>query len=148
MDNWARPQPASSRHESARRTRTPNLYGTFPLRAQAVASRKYTLFQVEHRRDRPHDMVDDEDSQVYGGMGGESAAGRRAVDETRSQILVYAGKPIYAMFTANAGWYTGDPGFIFDQPLPYLNAVPDPYSPEEQASPSTRSIRAGRASRS
>ena len=36
------------------------------------------------------------------------------------------------MFTANSGWYTGDPRFIFDQGLPYLNAVPDPYSSEEQ----------------
>ena len=102
------------------------------LKAQAIASRTYALFQVQHRRDRAYDMVDDEGSLVYGGSEGESARGRRAVDETRGTVLVYGGRPIYAMFTANTGWHTGDPKFIFDQPLPYLNAVPDPYSPGEQ----------------
>jgi stage II sporulation protein D len=108
------------------------------LKAQAVASRTYALYQVEHRRDRAYDMVDDEGSQVYGGVEGESAPGRRAVDETRGMVLAYGDRPIYAMFTANTGWYTGDPKFIFDQALPYLNAVPDPYSPGEQLGHWTR----------
>lgn len=108
------------------------------LQTQAIASRTYALYQVQHRRERGWDMVDDEGSQVYGGVDGESASGRRAVDQTRGQVLVYRGRPIYAMFTSNTGWYTGDPKFIFDQPLPYLNAVPDPYSPSEQLGRWTR----------
>lgn len=102
------------------------------LKAQAIASRTYALYQVQHRQDRDYDMVDDEGSQVYGGVEGESAAGRRAVDETRGMIATYRGRPIYAMFTSNTGWYTADPAFIFDQPLPYLTAQPDEYSPGEQ----------------
>jgi len=102
------------------------------LKAQAIASRSYALYQVRHRRDRSYDMVDDEGSQVYGGVEGESGPGRRAVDETRGMVLTYKDRPIYAMFTSNTGWHTGDPRFIFDQPLAYLNAVPDPYSPNEQ----------------
>ncbi len=109
------------------------------LKAQAIASRSYALYQAQHRQDRAYDMVDDEGSQVYGGVGGESAPGRRAVDGTRGVTLTYRGRPIYAMFTANAGWYTGDPAYIFNQPLPYLVAVPDPYSPNEQMGRWTRS---------
>ena len=102
------------------------------LKTQAIASRTYALYQVQHRQGRSYDMVDDEGSQVYGGVDGETAAARRAVDSKRGSIVTYRGRPIYAMFTANSGWHTGDPKFIFDQPLPYLNAVPDPYSPGEQ----------------
>ncbi len=112
------------------------------LKAQAIASRTYALYQVQHRQGREWDMVDDEGSQVYGGVDGESAPGRRAVDATRGMILAYRGRPIYAMFTANTGWYTGDSGFIFDQPLPYLVAAPDPYSPGEQMGRWTRSYSA------
>jgi stage II sporulation protein D len=108
------------------------------LKTQAIASRTYALYQVQHRQQREYDMVDDEGSQVYGGTDGEHVSGRRAVDETRGMVLVYKGKPIYAMFTSNTGWHTGDPKFIFDQPLAYLAAVPDPYSPSEQLGRWTR----------
>jgi stage II sporulation protein D len=112
------------------------------LKTQAIASRTYALYQVQHRQDRSYDMVDDEGSQVYGGVDGETAAARRAVDATRGTILAYRGRPIYALFTSNAGWHTGDPKFIFDQPLPYLTAVPDPYSPGEQMGRWTRTYSA------
>lgn len=109
------------------------------LKAQAIASRTYALYQVQHRRDRDYDMVDDEGSQVYGGVEGESPTARRAVDATRGIVLEYRDRPIYAMFTSNAGWHTGDPKYIFDQPLAYLNAFPDPYSPGQQLGRWTRS---------
>jgi hypothetical protein len=79
------------------------------------------------------------------GVEGESAAGRRAVDDTRSTVLVYRGRPIYAMFTSNAGWSTGDPKFIFNQPLPYMTATPDPYSPGETMGRWTRRSSADRS---
>jgi len=113
------------------------------LKTQALASRTYALYQVQHRQDRDYDMVDDEGSQVYGGVEGESTPGRRAVDETRGLILVYRNRPIYAMFTANSGWHTADSAFVFDQPLPYLIAAPDPYSPGEQMGHWTRTYSAG-----
>ena len=113
------------------------------LKTQAIASRTYALYQVQHRRDRDYDMVDDEGSQVYGGVEGESTPGRRAVDASRGLILVYRSRPIYAMFTANSGWHTADSGFVFDQPLPYLIAAPDPYSAGEQMGHWTRSYSAG-----
>jgi stage II sporulation protein D len=113
------------------------------LKTQAIASRTYALYQVQHRRDREYDMVDDEGSQVYGGVEGESSAGRRAVDETRGMILEYHGRLVYAMFTANTGWYTADSASVFDQPLPYLIAQPDAYSPDQQMGHWTRSFSAG-----
>jgi stage II sporulation protein D len=112
------------------------------LKTQAIASRTYALYQVQHRQDRDYDMVDDEGSQVYGGVEGESTPGRRAVDETRGLIVVYRNRPIYAMFTANSGWHTADSAFVFDQPLPYLIAAPDPYSAGEQMGHWTRTYSA------
>ncbi len=117
------------------------------LKAQAIASRTYALYQVQHRRDRAYDMVDDEGSQVYGGVEGESAPGRRAVDETRGMVLAYRDRPILAMFTANTGWHTGDPKFVFSQAVPYLTAVPDPYSPGEQLGRWTRTYPAAEVQR-
>lgn len=101
------------------------------LKAQAIASRSYGLYNAQRRSNRRYDMVDDEGSQVYWGIDGESDAGRRAVDETRGLVVAYDGRPIYAMFTSNAGWHTDESRCIFNQPLPYLTAVPDPHSPNE-----------------
>ena len=111
------------------------------LKAQAVASRTYAVYQVDHRQKREYDMVDDEGSQVYGGVEGESNSGRHAVDDTHRLVVQYRGRPIYAMFTANSGWHTADPAIIFDQPLPYLKAVPDPHSANQQLGHWTRKYR-------
>ena len=112
------------------------------LKAQAIASRSYALYNTQRPRTASFDMVNDEGSQVYGGIDGESAAARRAVDETRGMVMAYRGRPIYAMFTSNTGWHSGDARYIFDQPLPYLLAVPDPYSPNETMGRWTRKFSA------
>jgi stage II sporulation protein D len=110
------------------------------LKVQAIASRSYALYQAQHRRRFTHDMVADEGSQVYGGVDGESDAARRAVDATRGMVMSYKGQPILAMFSSNTGWHTGDAGFIFKTAVPYLTAIPDPYSPNETMGHWTRSF--------
>jgi stage II sporulation protein D len=110
------------------------------LKAQAIASRSYALYQTQHRRRFNFDMGADEGSQVYGGIDGESDAARRAVDATRGMVMSYKGQPILAMFSSNTGWHTGDAGYIFKTALPYLTAIPDPYSPNETMGRWTRSF--------
>ncbi len=110
------------------------------LKAQAIASRSYALYQAQHRRRFSYDMVADEGSQVYGGVDGESDAARRAVDATHGLVMSYKGQPILAMFSSNTGWHTGDAGYIFKTAVPYLTAVPDPYSPNETMGRWTRSF--------
>lgn len=110
------------------------------LKVQAIASRSYALYQVEHRRRFSYDMVANEGSQVYGGVDGESEAARQAVEATRGMVMAYAGRPILAMFSSNTGWHTGDSGYIFTTAMPYLKAIPDPYSPNETMGRWTRSF--------
>jgi stage II sporulation protein D len=101
------------------------------LKVQAIASRSYALYQTQHRRRYAFDMAADERSQVYGGLDGESDAARRAVDATRGLVMAYKGQPILALFSSNTGWHTADAGYIFKTAMPYLQAIPDPYSPNE-----------------
>ncbi len=113
------------------------------LKAQAIASRTYALYQAQHEQHRDYDMVDDEGSQVYGGVEGESPPGQRAVDDTRNIVLAYHGRPIYAMFTSNVGWSSADAKCIFDQKLDYLVAQADPYSPDQPMGRWTKTYTAG-----
>jgi stage II sporulation protein D len=101
------------------------------LRAQAIASRTFALYQAAHRINSQFDVSDDDWSQVYGGVEGESRAAHQAVDDTRGTVLVHEGRPILAMFTSNTGWHTSASKYIYDRPLPYLEALVDPYSPNE-----------------
>ena len=110
------------------------------LKVQAIASRSYALYQAQHRRRFAYDMVANEGSQVYGGVDGESDAARRAVDATRGLVMSYKGQPILAMFSSNTGWHTADAGYIFSTSVPYLTAIPDPYSPNEKMGHWTRSF--------
>ena len=119
------------------------LYGVVPsespsswhieaLKAQAIAARTYVIYQMAHSKEREYDVMDDERSQVYGGVKAEKVSSTNAVNATMGQVLAYKGKPIYAMFTASSGWHTADPKDIFNQPLPYLQGFPDEYSKGER----------------
>jgi stage II sporulation protein D len=60
-------------------------------RAQAVAARTFALFEMlTDGRNRQWDVNNDESSQVYGGIKGESAKALAAVAATRGQVLMTA----------------------------------------------------------
>ncbi len=98
------------------------------LKAQAVASRTYAYYQMLHRQRRLYDLVDNEGDQAYRGVTREHPRSTKAVRETEGQVLVYDGRPILAMFSANSGGFTADPKAVFDLSKPYLVAKPDPES--------------------
>ena len=67
------------------------------FRAQAIAARTFALFELlTEGRDKPWDVSDDQSSQMYGGIAGETAKARAAVADTRGLVL-----------TASAGGKTG-----------------------------------------
>ncbi|MFC4600380.1 SpoIID/LytB domain-containing protein [Cohnella hongkongensis] len=75
-------------------------------KAQAVAARTYALFagtgyQIAN-------VVDTTLSQAYYGIGSENANSTAGVDATAGEVLTYGGKPINAVFSANAGGKTAD----------------------------------------
>jgi stage II sporulation protein D len=97
------------------------------LKAQAVASRTFVLYQASKRKSHAFDVRATTASQVYGEAVKDSEASR-AVDVTRGQVLTHQGRPILAYFHAHSGGYVEDDGQVFPVDLPYLNAQKDQFS--------------------
>ena len=115
------------------------LYGVVPrempsnwsleaLKAQAVVSRTYAIYQMERNRMKDYDTCNTTSSQVYGGCIDERAASNRAVDETRGKVLMHNGKIALPYFHANSGGITEDAKNVWLVDIPYLKTVQDPYS--------------------
>lgn len=83
------------------------------LKAQAVAARTYGLANLGKRTNEGFDLNDTIADQVYGGFEAEQQMTDRAVEETRGIIASYEGKPIQALFMANAGGSTIDVREVF-----------------------------------
>ena len=126
------------------------------LRAQAVASRTYALHVARENRNSdtwtaPFDLYDDTQSQVYSGNTREQSARNgpwlQAVADTAGQVLTYGGAPVLALFTTSGGGYTENSGYVFNEQLPYLVAVEDPYTSGDPYTPWTRTYSVGALSR-
>jgi stage II sporulation protein D len=105
----------------------PSSWAPAALEAQAVAARTYAITTSVGAV--AYDLYDDSRSQVYGGVGAETAAADVAVADTSGQIVTYAGQPAVTYFFASSGGYTESiqdawPGA---SPEPWLRGVPDPY---------------------
>jgi stage II sporulation protein D len=86
----------------------PALFGPEPLKAQAVAARTYTLSrraQAPHR-EQSADVCDTQHCQAFGGLSGEHAAGRSAVDATRGKVLYVAGALFQPLYASACGGHT------------------------------------------
>ena len=110
---------------------------TFPAaarRAQAVAARTYALSRIETGRDNPlFDLYGSTRSQRYLGveyrdsrgrrLAGETAAGRRAVAETRGMVCLSAGRVFSTYYTAVCGGRTARGRSLFPDAAPPLASV-------------------------
>ncbi len=93
------------------------------LRAQAVAARTYALKKL--RKDGFYDINSTESSQVYLGIESETASTRKAVNSTRSLVVLHKGKLISAVFHSSSGGQTEASGEVWKYQLPYLISVRD-----------------------
>lgn len=100
------------------------------LKAQAVAARTYTLNCLEKRKEqnRIYDLKSTIADQVYGGYNDEKPTSNTAVNATNSEILVYNGKPILAVYHGNSGGALEDDTEVFRTNLPYLKGKPDKFA--------------------
>lgn len=94
------------------------------LKAQAVISRTYAIYQMQENSFRDFDVTGDIYSQVYGGKTSERERTNKAVDETRGEIIVYQGKVIPAYFHATCAGSTEDASLLWNINLPPLKGVP------------------------
>jgi len=93
------------------------------LKAQAVASRTYALYEKRAAGKRPYHILATVTSQVYNGVNGEHVNAVRAVKETRGLILTYRGKVISAFYHADCGGHTENASLMWGIDAPYLKGV-------------------------
>jgi len=93
------------------------------LKAQAVASRTYAMYEKRMAGKRPYHILSTITSQVYNGVNGEHGKAVKAVKETKGLILTYQGKVIPAFYHANCGGHTENASEIWGIDAPYLKGV-------------------------
>ncbi len=105
----------------------PSTWSPQALEAQAVAARTFAL--TGGVAGNGFELYDDTRSQVYGGIGAETASGAAAVAATRGQIVTYHGVPAITYFFSSSGGHTESVQNVWRgaTPEPWLRGVPDPY---------------------
>jgi stage II sporulation protein D len=93
------------------------------LKAQAVASRTFALYQKRTSGKRPFHILATVDGQVYSGRNGERESSVRAVRETKGIVIVYDGEVIPAFYHASCGGHTEDAAELWGIDVPYLKGV-------------------------
>lgn len=97
------------------------------MKAQAVASRSYALFQSQANRNSDYDLESTTQDQVYDGAGSETAKSNRAAEETRGIVIAYANTPVKAYYHANCGGMTELPVAVWGSESPAFRPVVCPY---------------------
>jgi len=93
------------------------------LKAQAVASRTYSMRKRLETLDRPYDLGSTVLSQVYEGVHREDPRTRAAVEATAGEVLVFEHEPIEAYFFSSCGGRTASGEEALGRALPYLVPV-------------------------
>ena len=93
------------------------------LKAQAVASRTYALYQKRTAGKRAYHILATVNGQVYSGRSGEHARAVQAVRETKGIIITYGGEVIPAFYHASCGGHTENAMELWDIDVPYLRGV-------------------------
>lgn len=98
------------------------------LKAQAVASRTYALYEIMKNRRQKHkhfDLYADTRSQMYDGIKTETPQTTKAVLATAGQVLTYHGTLIKAYYSSSIGGKSANGSEIGDN-KPYLQSVNAP----------------------
>jgi stage II sporulation protein D len=90
------------------------------LKAQAIASRTYALYQKYRRLDKGYHLDSTVLDQVYGGLERDHERAAQAAKETQGLVLTYDSKPIVAYFHSTCGGQTASALEGWGSDLPYL----------------------------
>lgn len=113
------------------------------LKAQAVASRSYAMYQMTATKDREYDVLNTTANQVYltdqelkenwkEEYSEKINKIKEAIAETSGEYLTYEGKVINAMFFSTSVGATENSEEVFVSALPYLRSVDSKW---DEASP-------------
>ncbi len=98
------------------------------LKAQAVAARTNAIRKLYYNSKyigMPYNTDNDVYDQVFQGMGRVNLNIKKAVQETRGEIITYNGKPIEALFHSMCGGHTENSENVWSSYIPYLRGVLD-----------------------
>ena len=100
------------------------------LKAQAVASRSYALTKIGANPQAGYDIEAGVQHQAFNGSREVPPLIKKAVEETRGQVLTCDGKVIAANFHSTCGGQTALPSEVWqalDERFPFLRSVRDEY---------------------
>jgi stage II sporulation protein D len=92
------------------------------LKAQAVISRTYAVFQKKLNEDSLFHLTSSVLHQAYKGNNSDARVAY-AVQETANEILTFDGKPIEPFYHSTSGGRTENPEDVFGKSYPYLKSV-------------------------
>ncbi|MEX1141464.1 MAG: SpoIID/LytB domain-containing protein [Thermoleophilaceae bacterium] len=97
------------------------------LKAQSVTARTYAL--ATRKTGDIFDQYPDTRSQMYIGVGGETAATNAAVEETSREVVTHDGEIAVTFYFSTSGGKTEniEYSFIGAEPKPWLKSVTDPF---------------------
>jgi len=93
------------------------------LKAQAVASRTYALYQKQNAGRRPYHILATVESQMYLGKRGERIRATEAVEETEGLVITYRGAVIPAFYHSSCGGHTENALELWGIDEPFLKGV-------------------------
>ena len=103
------------------------------LKAQAVCTRGFAISNKNKFASYGFNLDTTTTSQVYPGVSAETESTRRAVDETRGQVLKHNGAIIESIYCASMGGASADAANVWGGSYPYLVSVIDPYEDPAEA---------------
>lgn len=93
------------------------------LKAQAVASRTYALYQKRISGKRPYHVLATVNGQMYLGKRGERPNTTSAVRETEGLVLMYGNEIVSAFYHSSCGGHTENAEELWGIDEPYLKGV-------------------------
>jgi stage II sporulation protein D len=94
------------------------------LKAQAIVSRSFALYQMRENAARDFDLTNDIYSQVYGGKTSERYRTSAAVESTSGYVLTYQGKLFPAYYHSTCGGYTENVSMLWNMDIAPLSGGP------------------------
>lgn len=108
------------------------------LKAQAVAARTFALYNIVQQpkyKDKPYDLNDTVNSQVYKGYGVEQESTTIAVLATQGEVIYQGKNIICSFFYSTSGGHTEEGQNVWGSSVPYVKAVPDIYELQPEKPP-------------
>ena len=97
------------------------------VKAQAVAARTYAYLKLGSNKNKAYHLESTVIDQVYGGSSAEDDRARRAVTETKGEMLYYGNELARTFYHSSCGGKTEAAQIVWGSAFPYLKTVGDEF---------------------